>query len=352
MQAGSRDVDGGGAVVGRPPAGLDHALVLVVGRHDGDGVRVAARVVGRRVGVAAGVAGGGHEEDVRVVGRGDGVLQGLAEAAAAPRVAHHVDAHHRGVVDAGNGAVRRTGAAAAEELAAHDLDVPVHARHADAVVANATDGAGAVRTVVVVVHGVAVVVVGIHTVDVVDVAVGVVVDAVAGDLAGIRPGIGREVGVRVVDTGVDHGDHDIGRTVEHAPALGRVDVSVRGTDMAAAIGLAGVVHAPEVAEQRIVRHFQRVLHVVGLGVFHVGVRLEGADRGFHRIAADVPVLGADELEFAQLLAGHQDRLLGGRHAGLELHDQFARDPLLRGIHCGRRGRGEQARRRQGQQQER
>ena len=51
--------------------------------------------------------------------------------------------------------------------------------------------------------GIAVVVDEVPAVDVVDVAVAVVVDAVARDLAGVGPDVGGEVGVVVVDAGVD-----------------------------------------------------------------------------------------------------------------------------------------------------
>ena len=94
-----------------------------------------------------------------------------------------------------------------QELEGHDLDVPVDAGDADAVVAHGADGAGDVRAVAVVVHRVAVVVDEVVAVDVVDVAVAVVVDAVAGDLARVGPDVGGQVGVGVVDAGVDHG-HD------------------------------------------------------------------------------------------------------------------------------------------------
>ncbi len=57
--------------------------------------------------------------------------------------------------------------------------------------------------------------------DVVDEAVAVVVDAVSGDLARIRPDVGREIGVRVVDPGVDDRDQHAG-TAGHVPGRGRV----------------------------------------------------------------------------------------------------------------------------------
>ena len=70
------------------------------------------------------------------------------------------------------------------------------------------DGARHVRAVAVVVHRVGVVVDEVVAVDVVDVAVAVVVEPSAGDLGRVRPDVGGEVGMRVVDAGVDHADDD------------------------------------------------------------------------------------------------------------------------------------------------
>ena len=46
----------------------------------------------------------------------------------------------------------------------------------------------------------------VDTMDVVDVAIVVVVDAVAGNLAGVRPDVRRQIGMVVIDAGVDVGD--------------------------------------------------------------------------------------------------------------------------------------------------
>jgi hypothetical protein len=63
--------------------------------------------------------------------------------------------------------------------------------------------------VAVVVHRVGVVVARVDPKDVVDVAVAVVVDAVAGRLERVVPHVGGEVRVGVVDAGVNHADHDV-----------------------------------------------------------------------------------------------------------------------------------------------
>ena len=86
----------------------------------------------------------------------------------------------------------------------------------------------------------------VPAVDVVDVAVAVVVDAVARDLAGVGPDAAGQVGVVQVDAGVEHGDDRRGAPRRDAPGLGGVDVHVLG-----------VVQPPEPAEHRIVRDERR-----------------------------------------------------------------------------------------------
>ena len=94
------------------------------------------------------------------VGRLNRVLERLRVAAAAPAVAHNLDAGD------GQAVLDRVGSAPAVEpeppelrnLTRHDLHVPVDAGHADPVVADAADRAGAVGAVAVVVEGIVVVV--------------------------------------------------------------------------------------------------------------------------------------------------------------------------------------------------
>ena len=83
-----------------------------------------------------------------------------------------------------------------------------HARDADAVVADGADDAGDVGAVAVLVVGVAVLVARVVAVDVVDEAVLVVVEAVAGDLAPVHPQVRLEVEVVEIDAGVEDDDGD------------------------------------------------------------------------------------------------------------------------------------------------
>src|SRR5262249_24139846 len=227
-----------GAVVGETGQGVgaggggdrDDVVQVVVGRVRGGGV-----VVG---GV---VAGGGDEDVTGRLGALDGVEQRLREAAAAPTVVGDRRPVGDRVVDRRDGAGGAAGAAGVEELQGHQFDAgPGNAGDADAVVAHPRDGAGDVRAVAVVVERFVVVRDEVPAVDVVDEAVAVVVDAVAGDLARVGPDVGGEVGVVVVDAGVDDRDDDAAARGDGVPRLGGVDVGVGD-----AAGLPGVVQAPE-----------------------------------------------------------------------------------------------------------
>ena len=181
---------------------------------------------------------------------------------AAPRRVRDPDAERLGVGDRRDGTgIEAAGGIVAEELEGHDR----HARRDpdDArAVERRGDRPGHVRPVEVVaeiVDGV-VVVAEVPAMDVVDVAVGVVVDAVrlaaAARFAGVRPGTRREVGMAEVDAVVDDRD-DRARAAGRDPErLASVDVDVGG---AAGAGrpeeqvLAGVVEAPQLVPVRLVR---------------------------------------------------------------------------------------------------
>ena len=95
------------------------------------------------------------------------------------------------------------------------------------------------RTVSLVVHGVAIVVDEVVSVNIVDESVAIVVQSVAGDFAGIGPDVGGQIVVRVVDARVDHAHNDIAAAGRNAPGGAGVDVGVGGP-----AGLARVFQSP------------------------------------------------------------------------------------------------------------
>ena len=117
------------------------------------------------------------------------------------------------------------------------------------------------RAVAVVVHRVAVVGDEIVAVNVADEAV------VAG--VGVRPDVGRQVGMVVVDARVDHG-HD--------------DLRAAGGDVPGCLGV-DRAEGPEVAVQGIVGHRLGLPHRVLLEAFEVRVALQAILRGGQRCAA-------------------------------------------------------------------
>ena len=230
---------------------------------------MVGRVGGSGVVVVRLVPCSGHEENPSPCAGVDRVTQGRRQPAAAPAVVggDDVDAkitsHAGGVVDRRD---RSTGAAAprgVEKLERHDGYLPIDAHHADAVVAHRTDRARHVRAVAVVVHRVGIIIGEVPAHHVVDEAVAVVVDAVAGHLAGIAPGVGREIRVVVVHAGIDDGDNHAARASGRVPRLRRVDI---GIDDAAR--LSGVVEAPELAARWIVGSDGGRDREIGLDIAH------------------------------------------------------------------------------------
>ena len=251
--AGSAEVDGRGTVVGE--AG-EH--VIPVGGGDGDhvGQIEAGGIAGAHVAVGGAVARCGDERDAHIAVRSDGVLEHRrCSGAAAPTVVgdDDVDAvippHHRGVVERGDGPAGVADAVVVLEPQRHDGDLPVDPRDAQPVVADGADDARHVSAVAVAVLDVVVVLDEVPAVDVVYEAVVVVVDAVAGNFAGVGPDVGCQIRVRKVDSGVDHADHDAPRSGGDIPGLRRMDV---GADHAVAVD-GGVVEAPLRREARIIR---------------------------------------------------------------------------------------------------
>ena len=133
------------------------------------------------------------------------------------------------------------------------------------------------RAVVVVVHRVAVVVRKVVSVNVVHEAVAVVIDAVAGNLARIGPDVGGQVGMAVVDAGVDHAHNDRAAARRDIPSLWGVDV---GIDRAPR--LPDVVESVELRERWIIgcRRDPRRAVAAERGDSHVGgeILLHGAQR--------------------------------------------------------------------------
>ena len=115
----------------------------------------------------------------------------------------------RGDVVNSSDRVTRISTAWAEKPQGHDGDIPGDASDAVGVVANCPDRARNMGAVSIGVHRIGVVVVEVVAVDVIDVAITVIVDAVAGNFTRVDPDVVGEIRMGVIDAGVDHGDHDI-----------------------------------------------------------------------------------------------------------------------------------------------
>lgn len=149
-------------------------------------------------------------------------------AGSAPAVVCDTRAVIDRVSDRRRGAEIAAAAAGIEKLGRHELGVPGDAGNPDGIVALRRDCAGDVRTVAVLV---VIRIAGADTpaaveivaVIVVDIAVAVVVDPVAPDLAGIDPEIVDQVGMVDIDPGIDNADDDGAAAGFARPRIGRGD---------------------------------------------------------------------------------------------------------------------------------
>src|SRR5205814_340858 len=155
-----------------------------VGGGDGDDIRqiIAGGVEGILIVVLTdaeevAVAGRGHVDVTGVAGVADRIVQGLREGITAVAIIGDLGAMGDRIVQGEDDVDGGAAVSGIYDLQGHDLDVPVDAGDADAVVTDGADGAGHVRAVVVVVHRIAVVIGEVIPVNVVDVAVAVVIDA-------------------------------------------------------------------------------------------------------------------------------------------------------------------------------
>ena len=218
---------------------------VVGGRIEGGDVIVVADAIDPPV------AGCGDDEHVRH--RLDRVAERLARRRIAPRGVDDQRTIGCGICDRIDrlliGPARR---AVVEDLDRHDPHGGRHADDADAIgiPGNRARDMRAVRLGSLV-DGV-VVVAEVPAVDVVDIAVGIVVEAVGRGLARVHPQPAGEVGMGAVDTVIQHGHHEVRVAGGELPRLGDVHVDVRspgeGLDH-----LTGVVERPLLIEELVAR---------------------------------------------------------------------------------------------------
>ena len=179
-------------------------------------------------------------------------------------------------------------------------------------------------------HRVRVGVVGreVPAVQVVDEAVAVVVDAVAGNLPGVGPDVGRQVGMAQVDAGVDDADDDVGVAGLEVPGVARPHAG------------RGRAQVPLRGEHRVVGREREVEHQVrrggagdaggderAAGGLEVGVGHAG--RGAQHARAAV---GGEAARLAQPMRGQRATRGFGRQLlpGSEQDDEFAGDTIAGG----------------------
>ncbi len=276
----------------------------------------------------------------------DRQLQRLGEHTAAPAVAENGRSGGDRVVDTADGIGDRAEARRTQELQREELDIPGHAGHAQRVVADRADRARDVGPVAVVVHRVVVVVAEVPAADVVDEAVAVVVDAVAGDLAGVDPDVVGQVRVGVVDPGVDYRHDDVSASREEIPRVDSGDVCARYS-----AGEPRVVQAPLKMESRVVGQRLGLDEEVRLEQLEARVVPVARERLGDRQLPQPQQVGVDALEVSQRASvegGPQGLLLRDVHAGAELDDQLLGSVAGKGRRIGRRSDEQHSRRQRGE----
>ena len=141
----------------------------------------------------------------------DRILQRLAVPAATPTVARQLDelAESGRILYRQDRISRAAATAGVQELQRNELDRPVDTHHAKRVIADRADRPRAMRSVKMVVVRIVVVIDEVPPIDVVHVPVAIIVDAVARDLARVRPQVRHQVFVSAVDTRINHRHHNV-----------------------------------------------------------------------------------------------------------------------------------------------
>jgi len=203
---------------------------------------VTDRAARRRRQVRAVIARSGHQQNACVVRRGDGGVERRCVVASKAQV-DDLEPRRRGILDPRNDIAGDALAIRAQRPDRADLGLPARTRDAERVVADRRDAAhhaGSVSGAAVHIPRGVVVVNEVPAVHVIDVSVAVVVDAVAGHLAGVDPAVGVQIGVVGIHAAVNDGDgHSACRPV--VPRGGRADQGQ--PPLARVVGVVGRRHA-------------------------------------------------------------------------------------------------------------
>ena len=270
--------------------------------------------------VARLVPGRGDDEHPGRVGGGDGVADSLRVLRVAPRVVRDHGAVGSRVEERFDRVGGRARPVVPHHPQGHDPCARGDARDAEPVAGDRGNRARDVRPVAVPVLRGRVLLDEVPAADVVDVAVAVVVEPVAGDLIRIAPGVRGEIGVRERDAGVDH-RHGHARAGGDVPGLGRVDVRV-GDARQPGDGLTRVVEPPELAEARVVRERVEAQTPIRLDIPHVRVQLQRPAGGGPADTDDARADAAEALRGGAAGAAHRLVLSRRRHAAAEADDEL------------------------------
>ena len=277
----------------------------------GHGQNICARIRGRIlrniIVVAGGVARRRHKQLTRRCGGIDHVFHRLRKSPAAPRVVRESRTLVDRVLERTDGIGDISAAPVIQKLERHQAHLPIHAGHADAVVARPADRPRDMRAVFIVVHRItarrqAITINPTRAVHVIDNTVAVIVNLITWDFARIDPHVRGEILVGIVNAGVDHRDNDI-----RAPgAIGRPDIGHGNIHTRNASVLTVVAKAPQLRKTGIIRNRRLAHPVVGFYVTDFRTRAQRAYRDIRiRKIGRPDHIGGNPPERVDLLGAHR-----------------------------------------------
>ncbi len=270
---------------------IPESLVPVIRRRDNDLVRhtIACRVMRLEIDVATFVPSGDYEGDVVFPRARNRIHQTLREASSAPAVRENADVGRRGFrecllrlngeidgLDRVRGGSRSR---SRQEFCAHDAGGPIHPRNAKSIVAHRANDASAVRTVAVVIEGIA--------------AIGDCIEPVGtrgtdnlqvterhGEIGRRGPDVFGEIRMLVVDPGVHDGNDVSSRAGADIPCSNRANVCASEARRAEN-ALTSVLERVLFVEEGIVWNGVRIEQGIRLGVLDVASGGQVLDQSDH-----------------------------------------------------------------------
>ena len=164
-----------------------------------------------------------------------------------PAIIGYLGTHHGCIFQCAERMINGTASGVVQKTQRHELGIPVDSGHPNFIVSRSGDRSGDVCAVPMAVQRVRITAGKIPPVDIVDVAIVIIVDAVSRYFTGVGPDVVCKVGVGVVNSGIDHTDNNIGAPGLQIPGFWCVNIGIYQTPC-----LSGVVESPHILKLFII----------------------------------------------------------------------------------------------------